>query len=229
MKKIIELLLTLSVVVFMMGCSSKNKLAKANMVGGHEYVDLGLPSGLKWATCNVGAGKPEEYGEYFAWGETKPKAVYDWTTYLWCKGSEESMTKYCTSRAYGDADGKKILEGADDAATSAWGNLWRMPTMDEHQELIENCTWRWVDNYNESGVSGQLGKSKLNGNTIFLPAEGHRYGTETYVVNYLGNYWSSSIGTESHCARNLYFNNNQIYWYNYNRRARGQAVRAVVK
>ena len=83
---------------------------------GHEYVDLGLPSGLLWATCNVGATKPEEYGDYFAWGETEPKSTYNWSTYKYCNGSSTSLTNYCTNSSYGTVDNKTILEAADDAA-----------------------------------------------------------------------------------------------------------------
>ena len=85
----------------------------------HEWVDLGLPSGTLWATCNVGANAPEEYGDYFAWGETAPKDYYDWSTYKWCKGSYNTMTKYCTNSSYGYngfTDGKTELDPEDDAA-----------------------------------------------------------------------------------------------------------------
>ena len=88
---------------------------------GHEYVDLGLPSGTKWATCNVGASSPEDYGEYYAWGETETKSTYDWRTYKWCKGSNDTMTKYCTSSSSGTVDNKTVLDPEDDVAHVKWG------------------------------------------------------------------------------------------------------------
>ena len=120
----------------------------------HEYVDLGLPSGTLWATCNIGATKPEEFGDYFAWGETEPKEVYDWSTYKWCGGSAISMTKYCTNDNYGNVDNKKKLEAEDDAAIANWGSEWRMPTSEEQKELVEECYMVWTDNYNGSYISG---------------------------------------------------------------------------
>ncbi len=138
--------------------------------GIYTYVDLGLESGTKWATYNVGATKPTEYGDYFAWGETKPKEDYSWETYKWCNGDETSLTKYNTKSDYGTVDNKKVLDAEDDAATANWGSAWRMPTPVEQRELLEGCDWEWVVDFNGSGVNGQLGTSKKNGNTIFLPA-----------------------------------------------------------
>ena len=107
----------------------------AQTENGHEYVDLGLPSRIKWATCNVGATTPEEYGDYFAWGETEPKDNYDWSTYKWCNESNATMTKYCTDSSYGTVDNKTVLELEDDAAYVNWGGNWRMPTKAELDEL----------------------------------------------------------------------------------------------
>ena len=108
----------------------------------HEWVDLGLPSGTLWATTNVGASKPEEYGDYFAWGETKPKSVYDWDTYKWCKGDDyHQLTKYCNLSNYGDngfVDNKTELDPGDDAAYVNWGSKWRMPSLEQMQELRDN-------------------------------------------------------------------------------------------
>ncbi len=131
---------------------------------GYEYVDLGLPSGLLWATCNVGATKPEEYGDYFAWGETEPKEDYSEVTYRWCNGSSTQLTKYCYDRLYGFVDNKRTLEPIDDAATANWGGVWRMPTQAEQVELGTECTWIWTT---LNGVEG----CKVfgpNGNSIFL-------------------------------------------------------------
>ncbi|MBO7269682.1 MAG: InlB B-repeat-containing protein, partial [Bacteroidales bacterium] len=110
----------------------------------HEWVDLGLPSGLKWATCNVGANTPEGYGDYFAWGETSPKNDYSWSTYKYCKGSKNTLTKYNTDSNYGTVDNKITLDLSDDAARANWGGKWRMPTKAEQDELINNCTWTWT-------------------------------------------------------------------------------------
>ena len=109
----------------------------------HEYVDLGLPSGLLWATCNVGATSPEDYGDYFAWGETQPKDTYEWSTYQYCNGSYNTLTKYCSNSSYGYngfTDNLTTLLPEDDAATANWGGNWRMPTKEEFQELYNNTT-----------------------------------------------------------------------------------------
>ncbi|MCQ2191338.1 MAG: hypothetical protein MJZ23_00560 [Paludibacteraceae bacterium] len=159
----------------------------------HTYVDLGLPSGTKWATYNVGATRPTEYGDYFAWGETKPKEDYRPETYKWCKGRINSKTKYCTVEGYGTVDYKTLLEAKDDAATANWGSAWRMPTVHEIDELIEGCDWNWVKDINGSGVNGRLGTSKVNGATIFLPAAGFREGKFLHYAGDNGLYWSSLI------------------------------------
>ena len=142
----------------------------------HEYVDLGLPSGTLWATCNIGANSPEEYGDYFAWGETTPKSTYDWSTYKWCNGSSTTMTKYCTQSEYGYngfTDNLTELQSADDAATANWGSDWQMPSLAQIQELCSssNTTTEWTQ---VNGVNGRKITSKSNGNSIFLPAAGWR-------------------------------------------------------
>ena len=162
---------------------------------GYDYVDLGLPSGLKWATCNVGATKPEEYGNYYAWGETTPKTTYNWSTYKWCNGSNTNttLTKYNTDSDYGTVDNKTVLDPEDDAAAVNWGGAWRMPTDAEWTELRTNCTWTWTT---KNGVNGYEVKG-TNGNSIFLPAAGFLL---NYVLNgagYDGSYWSSSLATGS--------------------------------
>ena len=196
---------------------------------GHEYVDLGLPSGLKWATCNVGATTPEEYGDYFAWGETEPKDNYDWSTYKYCNGSSSTMTKYCTNSDYGTVDNKTVLELEDDAAYVNWGGNWRMPTYDELSELknTNNCTWTWTT---QNGVKGYKVTSKVNGNSIFLPAAGYRYdGGGLYDAGSYGSYWSSSLRTNSSSnsnARNVYFYSSSVHLYG-SYRYGGRSVRAV--
>ena len=94
--------------------------AQGNMINGHEYVDLGLPSGTLWATCNVGANSPEEYGNHFAWGETTPKEFYSWGTYKWCNGTANSLTKYCYDSKWGTVDNNIELVHEDDAAHVNW-------------------------------------------------------------------------------------------------------------
>ena len=157
---------------------------------GHEWVDLGLPSGTKWATCNVGATLPEEYGDYFAWGETEPKSDYSWNTYKWSSGNSSKITKYCTSSYYGTVDNKTILELEDDAAYVNWGEKWRMPTKGEQDELRTKCTWIWTT---QNGVKGYKVTSKTNGNSIFLPAAGYRDGSDKRYAGACGYCWSSSL------------------------------------
>ena len=196
---------------------------KPNSENGHEWVDLGLPSGLKWATCNVGANNPEEYGDYFAWGEVKPTDYYDWSTYKWCNGSYDTQTKYCTDSSYGTVDNKTVLDKEDDAAAVNWGGKWRMPTKAEQDELRQQCTWTWTS---KSGVNGYQ-VTGPNGKSIFLPAAGYRSGSSLYFVGSYGNYWSSSLSTD--CPDNaygLYFYSDNVYW-DYNGRCCGQSVRPV--
>ena len=178
----------------------------------HEYVDLGLS--VKWATCNVGASSPEDYGDYYAWGETETKSTYDWSTYKWCKGREDTMTKYCTNNSYGTVDNKTVLDSDDDVAQVKWGGNWRMPTSAEIDELIDKCTWTWTT---QNGTKGYKVTSKSNGNSIFLPSIGGLYGT----------YWLSSLdGDLDSFACELYFERilvDRAYSYRYY----GSSVRPV--
>ena len=160
-------------------------------IGNHEYVDLGLS--VKWATCNVGATKPEEYGDYFAWGETQPKDYYDWSTYKWCNGSYNTQTKYCTNSNYGTVDNKTTLDLSDDAARANWGGSWRMPTEEELTELHEQCTWTWTTQNSEYGYRVT---SKKNGNSIFLPAKLY-FSEDVFMYSVSGDYWSSSLIADS--------------------------------
>ena len=145
----------------------------------HEYVNLGLPSGLLWATANVGAKRPEDCGSYFAWGETSPKSIYDWSSYKYANGSETAMTKYCNSTSYGNVDYKGVLDEEDDAATINWGKPWRTPTLKEVQELINYCSWMLTT---QNGVSGYK-VTGANGNSIFLPAGGVKQYTSTFFTD----------------------------------------------
>ncbi len=165
----------------------------------YAAVDLGLPSGLKWATCNVGATTPEEAGNCYAWGETEPKTTYDWSTYKWCDGSPSTLTKYCTRESSGKdgfTDGKTVLEPEDDAAAVNWGGAWRMPTDAECQELIDNCTWTYVEDYNGSGVNGYEAKG-TNGNSIFFPVTNYYSDNTLYNGGNYSYYWSSSISAST--------------------------------
>ncbi|MBQ8866076.1 MAG: Ig-like domain-containing protein [Bacteroidaceae bacterium] len=193
---------------------------------GHVYVDLGLPSGTLWATCNVGANSPEEYGDYFAWGETEPKNDYSWSTYKYCKGSDDTMTKYCTSSSYGTVDNKTELEAIDDAATANWGSDWQMPNYEQFKELYNNnyTTTTWT---RMNGKYGCEITSKSNGNSIFLPAAGYSIDTSLNKADSFGNYWSRSLSTDaSRFARYLSnyagYISTSIYYRYY-----GQSVRPV--
>ena len=168
------------------------KQSKIIMVNGHECVDLGLS--VKWATCNVGATKPEEYGTYFAWGAVEPKYDYSWRTYKY-GAYEDQLIKYCTLSSYakdGFTDYKIVLDPEDDAAVVNWGGSWRMPTRAEQDELLD-CTWDWTT---QNGVNGYKVKGP-NGNFIFLPAAGFMYVSSLRHAGSYGLYWSSSLNAVS--------------------------------
>ena len=198
-------------------------------IDGRDYVDLALPSGTLWATCNVGSSKPEEYGDYFAWGETTTKRTYDWSTYKWCKGSIKTMTKYCanSSDGYnGFTDYLTELQPEDDAATANWGSGWQMPSSDQIKELCNSSytTSEWTQ---LNGVYGRKVTSKSNGNSIFLPAAGYRRDDGLYVAGSYGDYWPSSLRPSYDSdAYDLYFSS-QIWSCYTSYRYNGQSVRAV--
>ena len=184
------------------------ELKKAIGSGGGEtpstedYVDLGLS--VKWAKRNLGASKPSDYGDYYAWGETELKAKYTWATYKWMQ-TGQSDWKYITK--YTVDDGKITLEAADDAATAKLGSPWRMPTSDEIRELLDNCTWTWTT---QDGKNGYEVKG-TNGNSIFLPAAGLRHSSELYDAGGRGVYWSSWVGADGG-AKGLYFDSDGHDW-----------------
>ena len=170
----------------------------------HAYVDLGLPSGLLWATCNIGANAPEEYGDYFAWGETQPKDSY-------------------LSDSYTYSDNPTVLPSDHDAATANWGNCWRMPTKEEYEELYNNTTVTWTQ---QNGVNGRL-FTAANGNSLFLPAAGYRSGSSLDYAGSYGRYWSSSLFTDNPIyASVLDFNSGSCYMY-LSSRGVGFSVRPV--
>ena len=190
-----------------------------------EYVDLGLS--VKWATFNVGATKPEEYGDYFAWGETQPKDYYDWSTYQYCMGTDHTLTKYCSQSDYGYngfTDNLTTLLSEDDAATANWGAGWRMPTQAEWQELLDNTTSTWTT---KNGVNGRLFTAS-NGNSLFLPAAGIRSNDGLGSADFLGFYRSRSLFTDiPHRAWALIFYSSACGMDNGCCRCHGLSVRPV--
>jgi len=194
-----------------------------------EYVDLGLPSGTLWATCNVGASKPEEYGDYFAWGEIETKSDYSWSTCKYCKGSSLTLTKYCTLSNYGYngfTDNLTELQPEDDAATANWGSGWQMPSLDQIKELYNSIytTTEWTQ---VNGVNGRKITSKSNGNSVFLPATGYRYDTSLIDAGRGSRYWSRSLDAKnSGNAWYLSFGSGYIDWGSFYR-CEGRSVRPV--
>jgi hypothetical protein len=189
----------------------------------YNAVDLGLPSGTLWADRNVGADAPEAYGDYFAWGETEPKSVYDWSTYKWCNGSSSTMTKYCTSISYGTVDNKKVLDLEDDAAYVNMGTQWRMPTIENLNELKTYCT------KTTTTLNGVTGYKYLgpNGNSIFLPAAGQRLSNYVWHLGSECVIWSSSIVKEApNTAFELYAYYSS-YYFEESERCEGHQVRAI--
>lgn len=173
-------------------------------------IDLGLPSGLKWANANLGAIAPEDYGDYYAWGEIEPYYEYGteqtdsplwrggksdgywWTSYSWCNGGKDSLTKYNTNSSNGAVDDKTVLDPEDDAAHMVLGGNWRMPTNEEWTELITNCTWEWTS---EIGING-IKVTGLNGKSIFLPAAGIWNNLELRWAGSRGFYWSADLAQD---------------------------------
>ena len=192
-----------------------------------EWVDLGLPSGLLWATCNLGATTPEGYGDYYAWGETATKDVYNWSTYKYCTvdadGDLQTLTKYNTSSTYGTTDNLTTLEAMDDVATQKLGSGARMPTADEWRELIDNIAYEWTT---MNGVNG-LKFTASNGNCLFLPAAGNHFDSGLYGDGSLGYYRSSSLYADDPSDA-WYFNFSESDQSMYgSRRSYGLSVRAV--
>ncbi len=229
MKKLFSMLLCGAMLVSFSACE-KNELTNDSNAGsnhnglglnGHEGVDLDLPSGTLWATCNVGATNPEDYGEHFAWGETQSKSNYDWSTYIHCNGTSTSLTKYTYS------DNKLVLEAVDDAATVNWGGVWRTPTADEYRELLNECTWSWTTS---NGVCGYRVVGK-NDNSIFLPAAGFGKSTGLSNVGSAGSYWSSLLRRDKHSsAEFLDFHltgSGRLYYMVTGGRAIGRSIRPV--
>ncbi|MBR3064700.1 MAG: hypothetical protein IKG90_03500, partial [Bacteroidales bacterium] len=169
----------------------------SDKINGHAYVDMG--DGLKWATCNIGAENPWDYGDYYAWGETATKESYAWTNYIFAKDPSDYSSGV---KKYSEEDSYKTLFPEDDAATSLWKDPWRMPTKGEWAALRDATlyTWEWKTNYNGSGKNGMLvtrkeGTGPCAGNSIFLPAAGRWFESQWLYGGSQGFYWSSSLDT----------------------------------
>lgn len=195
-------------------------------VNGKRFVDLGLPSGLLWAETNLGASGEAETGGYYAWGETEARTSFSLETYKWP-----------TYGKYNRTDNKRTLEASDDAATVAWKEPIRMPSVAEFDELHDNCTCTAATRTNAAGatVTGLEFKSKTNSNTIFLPMAGYYYGDILYDVNNFGQYWTCNIFTgsedkiEEEIAFYNSFNENIHNEWSSRDRYNGRSIRAVVK
>ena len=192
----------------------------------HGYVDLGLPSGTLWATCNVGATKPEGIGDYFAWGETQPKTTYNWSTYQYCNGGDNQLTKYCNKSSCGYngfTDNLTVLQPSDDAATANWGDGWCMPAEEQWLELFlfANITWT-----TQNGVNG-IRITASNGNSLFLPAAGCYLNDEHENINSKGYFWSSKLCTDGPYGAGRFRFYSGSYDVDYNYRDNGLSVRAV--
>lgn len=200
----------------------------------HEWVDLGLPSGTLWATCNVGASKPEEYGDYFAWGEVEGynsgKNNFSFTEYKHCIRSSNTLIKYCTDSKNGKVDNKTVLESCDDAATVNWGSAWCMPSDDQIEELI-NSSYTTTEWATINGVYGKKITSKTNGKTLFLPAAGYRGGGAALsLAGSEGSYWARSLSRrkgDCYYACTLYFYSSNFGLGNDSYRFYGHSVRPV--
>ena len=202
-------------------CGQNGQVVKVIPPEAAQAVDLGLS--VKWANMNVGAESPEDYGNYYAWGETAAKATYDWGNYFDTNDGGNTFTKY------NNEGGKTVLAPEDDAARVHWGGSWRMPTKAEWQELIDNCTWTWTM---QNGINGYKVTSNKAGYTdkfIFLPAAGLRYDSDLNDVGSYGFYWSSSLNENySYYAWYLFFYSDS-HDLSYNERLVGQSVRPVLQ
>lgn len=226
-----NMLTVILMMVFAAGCNKpdgpNHGNDQGNELNGHEYVDLGLPSGTLWATCNIGAETVEEFGDYFAWGETEPKELYDWKSYQYGRFIHEryELNKYCTDSAYGFngfVDNLTVMEPDDDVARTCWGEGWRMPTIGEWEELFLNTTGVWTTLNDVKGWRC----TASNGNSLFLPAAGYWW-DDAFNAD-LGLYWSRTINKEfPYRAWGFHFNCDSSHLCGSSDRNRGQTVRAV--
>ena len=201
--KLIISAITMSIVMMLTSCDE------------HDYVDLDLPSGTLWATCNIGASSPEENGFYYSWGETYLKRDFYWNTYKWCNGTQNSITKYCNNSFYGAVDYVCELDEDDDVAIKKWGSKWKMPTKEQFDELYHQCYWVWTNSYKNSNISGFIAFKAKNSNVkgvkvfakdvkstrydewndthIFFPASGARVEDILDKYGSGGYYWSRTL------------------------------------
>ena len=197
----------------------------------YEYVDLGLPSGLKWAKCNVGAENETDYGDYFQWGSTTPNTdtICDLERSPFNGGNSEYNKEYFDS-VKDTVCPNGVLAKEYDAASQIMGGDWRMPTNDEFKELLKNTTNEWITNYNGSGVNGRKFTSKINGNSIFIPASGGRSGSEFSDQGSGSLVWSSSLYAviPGHALHLGFFSDNICGNYS-NRSYYGFVIRGVMK
>lgn len=199
---------------------------RSGTIDGHNYVDLGLPSGTLWADTNVGADSPEEYGNYYAWGETATKSSYSWTTYKYYGGSV-LLRKYCTDSNYGNVDNLRVLEADDDAACVNWSTAWCMPDKAQLEELMDT-TYTETEWTTLNGVKGCKVISKANGNSIFLPAAGTRDDSSLYNAGKGGYYWTRNLNIDKPgAAYYRYFYGEDENATTDNGRYAGRSVRAV--
>lgn len=174
-----------------------------------HMIDLGLPSGTKWACCNVGASNPEDYGNYYAWGETQPKSVYNSVTYLYCTGQDIDGDGWIDKNLSFVNIGSDIAGTQYDAATANWGAPWCMPSRKQMQELLNNCTYKWTT---RNGVSGREFVGP-NGGTIFLPAAGGRWYGDRFDQWSYGHYWSSTLW-DQYITYSLQFSSSRVFLNN---------------
>jgi hypothetical protein len=219
-------------------CEQENKVHYNPWVdpyNGHAYVDLGLPSGTKWATMNVGATKPEEYGLYFAWGDTQGytasqvgsgegQKVFAWADYKWSKDGGTTMSKYNAT------DGKTVLDLEDDAARANWGGSWKIPTAEQFQELIDSTEKRWTTVNNVNGYEfAKSGDTTFSGDTLFIPAAGDADRGSIYNVGDIGYVWSNSLASSSDgLGIILFLSSYKPRIDSYSVRCNGYSVRGVV-
>jgi len=188
-------------------------------INGHEWVDLGLPSGIKWATCNVGASSPEDYGDYYAWGETEPKSSYEVGN---CESYEMSESELHSD---GVINRSGNLTRSNDAARVNWGGSWRMPTDAEIEELVDNCTWTWTS---QGGKNGYL-VTGPNEKTIFLPAAGYRFDSSLGLAGECGLYWCATVYAEGNSFAYYLNFDSSCHSVEYYSRGYGRSVRPVTK
>lgn len=222
-KNIAAVILSVALVCFI-GCK-KDDADGDGIIGGHSYVDLGLPSGVLWASCNVGATSSEGCGDYFSWGETQLKTVYNWSTYKYCKGDHDQLIKYCNNSSFGYndyTDNLTTLQPRDDAAKTNWGSGWRIPTIIEWMELYQNTTSTWKT---INGVKGRRFVAP-NGNSVFLPVTGFFWESRVYYSEF-GYYWSSSLFSDPHVARNCVISIDNDYYISVSGRDNGLSIRPV--